>query len=151
MKTTKKLILALTLILSFMTISSFANSPQDAPKTDTEKVIDNADKLVVVWTSGDRDVALKMVFMYTFNAKKYGWWEDITFLIWGPSSKLLAEDKELKDYVKEMQKVGITTVACKACADSYGVADKLEELGVTVRYAGQELTKYIKERHVVTF
>ena len=30
---------------------------------------DNKDKLVVVWTSGDREVALKMVFMYTINSK----------------------------------------------------------------------------------
>ncbi|MBL7110930.1 MAG: hypothetical protein ISS19_03195 [Bacteroidales bacterium] len=28
------------------------------------------EKLVVLWTSGDREVALKMAFMYTFNAKK---------------------------------------------------------------------------------
>jgi len=27
-------------------------------------------KLLVVWTSGDRDVAMNMVFMYTYNAKK---------------------------------------------------------------------------------
>jgi hypothetical protein len=106
----------------------------------------------VVWTSGDRDVALKMVFMYTFNAKKNGWWKDITLLIWGPSAKLLSEDKELQDYLKKMQEIGVIIVACKACADSYGIADKLTELGINVRYAGTELTNYIKEnRHVVTF
>lgn len=152
MKTTKKLFLTLTLIFSFMTISSFANNPQDAPKADTEKVTDNSDKLVVVWSSGDRDVALDMVFMYTSAAKKYGWWEDIIFIIWGPSAKLLAGDKELQEYIKEMQNADIVTVACKACADSYGVSDQLGELGIKVRYSGQELTKYIKGGwHVVTF
>ena len=30
-------------------------------------------ELVVLWTSGDRDVALKMVFMYTLNSKLKGW------------------------------------------------------------------------------
>lgn len=27
------------------------------------------DKLAVLWTSADREVALKMVFMYTYNSK----------------------------------------------------------------------------------
>ena len=40
-------------------------------------------ELVVLWTSGDREVALKMVFMYIFNAKSRGWWEEIRLIIWG--------------------------------------------------------------------
>lgn len=64
-------------------------------------------KLLVVWTSGDRDVAMNMVFMYTYNAKKNGWWENIRFLIWGPSSKLLSEDKELQKEIQKMKEVGI--------------------------------------------
>ena len=112
----------------------------------------NEEKLVVVWTSGDRDVALKMVYMYTYNAKKYGWWKDITFIIWGPSAKLLSTDKELHDYLKKMKEEGIVLKACKACADQYEVSDKLTELGVTVKYMGVELTDFIKEgRHVITF
>lgn len=35
----------------------------------------NSDKLVILWTSGDREVALKMVFMYGLNAKVKGWWK----------------------------------------------------------------------------
>ena len=101
-------------------------------------------KLAVVWTSGDRDVALKMVFMYTFNAKKQGWWKDVQFIIWGPSSKLLSEDKEIQDYLKKMKGQGIKLLACKACADSYGVSDKLEELGVEVKYMGVPLTELLK-------
>ena len=50
-----------------------------------------------------------------------------------------------------MLDAGIHVMACKACADLYGVADKLQDLGVTVKYAGQDLTKFIKERKVVTF
>ncbi|RLB28776.1 MAG: DsrE family protein, partial [Deltaproteobacteria bacterium] len=32
------------------------------------------DTLVVLWSSGDREVATRMVFMYTLNAKRKGWW-----------------------------------------------------------------------------
>jgi len=55
--------------------------------------------LLVLWSSGDRDIAMNMVFMYTFNSKKNGWWENIRFLIWGASSKLLSTDKELQQAV----------------------------------------------------
>ena len=110
------------------------------------------DKLVVLWTSGDRDVALKMVFMYTGNAPRAGWWEDITLIVWGPSSKLLAGDEELQEQVKAMKEAGIHLEACRACADMYGVATDLEALGIDVKYMGSVLTGYIKEgRHVLTF
>ena len=111
-----------------------------------------ASKLLVVWTSGDREVALKMVYMYTFHAKERGWWGQIRFLIWGPSSQLLAEDKELQDYLQKMKDAGVEIIACKACADMYGVTDKLQELGVNVFYVGSVFTDMLKSGWVtVTF
>ena len=108
--------------------------------------------LVVIWSSGDREVALKMVFMYTYNAKKHGWWENITFIVWGPSEKLLAEDNELKNYLKKMIEEGVTVEACKACSDMYGVSEKLEKLGVDVKYMGVPLTEYLKnDMKIITF
>ena len=40
------------------------------------------EKLFVLWSSGDREVAKKMVFMYTLNAKLNGWWNDISLIVW---------------------------------------------------------------------
>jgi hypothetical protein len=58
------------------------------------------DELVVLWTSGDREVALKMVFMYAFNSRRFKWgWKNVTLVVWGPSAKLLSEDKELQEYL----------------------------------------------------
>lgn len=111
----------------------------------------SGNKLVVLWTSGDREVALKMAFMYTYNAKTRGWWEDITLVVWGPSAKLLTEDRELQDYMHRIIDAGVTVKACKGCSDQYGVSEKLEELGITVLYIGEELTDYIKEgREILT-
>ncbi|MCP4901388.1 MAG: DsrE family protein [bacterium] len=124
---------------------------QPAPEA---KEVRPEDKLVVVWTSGDRDVALKMVFMYTYNASasRFGWWDDITLVVWGPSAKLLSEDKELQEYIAKMKEAGITLEACKACADMYEASGKLTELGIDVKYMGDVLTNYVKEgRHVLTF
>ena len=144
------LIVLMTLFLSMpMLKASEVNLKNDEAKNKTE--VSEADKLVVVWTSGDKEVAMKMVFMYTYNAKKQAWWDDVTLLVWGPSSKLLSQDKDLQNYVKKMIESGVHVMACKACADEYGVADKLKEIGVTVKHAGQDLTQFIKDRKVVTF
>jgi hypothetical protein len=116
-----------------------------------EMMIESEKGLVVVWTSGDREVALKMVFMYTLNSSLHGWWENIRLVVWGPSSKLVAEDEELKEYMKKMKEAGIILEACKACADLYGVSESLKDLGIDVKYMGQPLTSYIKTEHVITF
>jgi hypothetical protein len=108
--------------------------------------------LIIVWTSGDREVALNMVFMYAFNSMKKGWWEQVNLIVWGPSSKLLTQDKELQDYIKRMKDIGIIIEACKTCADNYGVSEDLENLGITVRFMGEPLTSYLKEKQsVITF
>ncbi len=110
------------------------------------------DSLVVLWSSGDRDVALKMVFMYTYNAKLHNWWENIIFIVWGSSEKLLTEDKELQEYLKKMLDADIRVEACRACSDMYGVSEKLRDLGVDVKYMGIPLTDYIKEDlKIITF
>ncbi len=143
-----KLLVILVIGLIFLNMQN--TNAQDNPNPKVENQTDS-DKLVVVWTSGDKEVAVKMVYMYTYNAKKNGWWKDITFVIWGPSSKLLSEDIDLQDYLNKMKEEGIVVEACKACADMYGVSDKLSELGIDVKYMGTTLTDYIKKEHVITF
>lgn len=141
------------LALSFILLNSQNLCAQDSETATTESTVTpDSEKLVVIWTSGNIEVAKKMVYMYTYNAKKYGWWKDITFIIWGPSSNLLAENNELQEYLKKMKEEGIVLEACKACTDMYEVSNKLIELGVDVKYMGTVLTDYIKsDRHVITF
>ena len=110
-------------------------------------------ELVVLWTSGDREVALKMVFMYTLNSKLKGWWKEVTFIVWGCSSKLISVDTELQAYLFKMKEAGVKLMACLACADMYGVSDDLEKLGIEVKYMGQPLTEFLKNDNykVITF
>ena len=132
-------------ILGTLCVVLLANALTLEPSTDLKDSVSNEpSKLVVVWTSGDREVALKMVYMYTYNAKKNGWWDNIRFIVWGPSSKLLSEDKELQDYTQKMKEVGVEIFACKACADMYGVSEKLSELGLEVKYIGEDLTEMLQ-------
>jgi hypothetical protein len=113
---------------------------------------DNKDKLVVVWTSGDREVALKMVFMYTLNAKLRGWFKDVTLVVWGPSTKLLSEDEDMQTYIGTIKDSGVELLACRACTDEYGVTEALEKLGIEVIYMGEPLTSYLKDDiKIITF
>lgn len=106
--------------------------------------MENNNNLLIVWTSGDKEVALKMVFMYACNARKNGWWDQITLLVWGPSAKLSSEDQEIREALKNIKGEGVELLACKGCADMYGVSGKLGEIGIRVQYTGTYLTDYIK-------
>lgn len=105
---------------------------------------DQSEKLVVLWTSGDRDVALHMVMMYTLNSRLKNWWQDVTLLIWGASSKLLSQDEEIQLYIPKLKEVGVEVIACKKCAENLGVVEQLEQLGVNVFYTGETLTQFLK-------
>lgn len=105
---------------------------------------DEPTRLAVVWTSGDSEVAHKMVFMYVHNAQKRRWYDQTLLIVWGPSSRLLAGDRELQAKVKEMIGDGVKIEACKACADLYGVSPALSELGIDVKYMGQPLSQILQ-------
>ena len=108
--------------------------------------------LNIIWSSSDRDVALKMVFMYAKNAKLKGWWKEVKLIVWGPSAMLLSSDNELQNYVKVLLESGVEVLACKACADSYGVSSSLESIEIKVLYMGEILTNSLKNNEkVLTF
>jgi hypothetical protein len=109
------------------------------------------DALVVLWKTGDKFNAEELVIPYTLNSKLKNWWKEVTLINWGSASRLISEDKELQERVKELKEAGVILQACKACADKLGVTETLESLGIEVIYMGEPLTKYIKEgKHVLT-
>jgi hypothetical protein len=103
-----------------------------------------SDSLVVIWVSGDREVARKMVFMYTKNSKLKDWWGRVKLVVWGPSAHLLSVDRELQEELEDLKAAGVELQACKACADLYGVTDYLKSLGIDVIYMGAPLTEMLK-------
>jgi hypothetical protein len=131
----KHFVLIIFLIFTFSGIYA-----QNEMKTEN-----NTNKLAVLWTSGDPEVAEKMAFMYTLNAKKQGWFDEVVLIVWGPSAKLLAENKMLQDYVKKMQEAGIKVEACIACARMYEVDGKLKEMAIDVKGMGVPLSNYLKD------
>jgi len=110
------------------------------------------DKLAVLWISGDRDVAEKSCLMYTHAAKRNAWFDEVVLIVWGSSSKLLAEDEALQEKVKAMIKDGVILEACIACSNGFGVTEDLKALGIDVKGMGVPLTSYLKSGyHVLTY
>ena len=133
-------------LISVLALASVKTMAQNEPQQET------TDKLVVLWTSGDPYVAERVAFMYTHAAKKNEWFKEVTLIIWGPSAKLIAENKKLQEKVGAMQQDGVEIKACIACASSYNVVDKLRSMGYEVKGMGKPLTKYLKsDAKVLTF
>lgn len=121
-------------------------------KAETQKP-SSKEKLTIVWTSGDPEVAHRMVLMYGKAAKSNQWFDEVQLIIWGPSARLVAADKEIQAKLTEMKQNGIVIEACVVCADSYGVSDRLRDLGIEVKPMGKPLSDVIrqKENHLITF
>jgi hypothetical protein len=139
---------AVVIALAFVTGALlFAQAPKPSGITESQE-----SRLAVVWTSGDPDVAHRVCFMYCHNAKKQKWFDQVTLVVWGPSARLLAGDEDLQAKVKAMMDDGVRVQACVACADSYGVSDRLRDMKIEVRGMGPVLTDMLKQGwKVLTF
>jgi len=138
----KKHLLLLIVLIGFSSLT----------QAQDKKMEDNKNKLAVIWSSGDPEVAEKVCFMYTLNAKKQGWFDEVVLIVWGPSAKLLAENEELQADIKKMMEAGVRVEACISCAKMYGVDQALSDLDIDVRPMGIPLTNYLKEGwHTLNF
>ncbi len=136
MKSAKMKKLLLFLMILFMSTcvqTAFSQEDKAAPS-----------KLAVLWTSGDSEVAHNVAFMYAHNAKRVGWFDEVTLIVWGPSQRNLVGDKRLQEKIKAMQKDGVVVEACIACAMNYGIVEELKALGISVRGMGIPLTNHLK-------
>lgn len=110
------------------------------------------DKLNILWTTDNKDTIFNMIAMYAGNSKRLNWWKEVNIIIWGASAKLAGDDTQVQTEILELLNQGITIEACKDCCDNFGVTEKIERLGVSVRYMGEPLTAYIKnDEKILTF
>jgi hypothetical protein len=100
-------------------------------------------KLNVLWTTGEKEVALRMIFIYLMDAKSMGWYDEITLVIWGPSARLVAGDKAIQKELDFLLQSGIKVEACQGCTEAYKVTDAIRALGINVRFMGEPLTEIL--------
>ena len=118
----------------------------------SKKSIPENEKLVLVWSSGERDVALKTVLLFSYKSISEGWWKHVTLIIWGPSQKIVLEDSLVRNFLQKNINAGVEVIACKSCATDYNACEEFEGMGIDVRYVGQLVSEFTKgERKVMTF
>ena len=110
-------------------------------------------KLLIVWSSGEVEVARKLVLLYGSVMLERKYWDEATIMIWGPSAQLLATDTQLQEQFKVVLHSGVKFNACVVCTDDYGVSDKLRALGVDLVHTGEMLTEALQSEDikVITF
>ncbi len=146
MSTTMKGRLNLGIVCLALILYALCSPLLTACYAEESKPAAKSSKLFVLWTSGEKEVALKgPVFMYPMYTKSKGWWDQVRFIIWGPSGKLLVEDAEVQKNLKKLQEAGIEVMACKWCSDQYGISEKLESMGIEVLYVGPIITEMLKD------
>ena len=101
-------------------------------------------KLLILWSSADPEVAKKLVLLYGSVILPRGYWDEAHLMVWGPSSKLLAENMELQAMLKTVLETGVKASTCVVCSDDYGVTDTLRELGVEPTHTGELLTNALQ-------
>ena len=101
-------------------------------------------KLTVLWTTDNPVTAMDMVLLYSHNAFKHGWWEEVTVSIWGASVHLVKENEVIQEELKAMIAAGIKVEACIVCANRNNATEVLQELGVKVYGWGDPLTRALK-------
>jgi intracellular sulfur oxidation DsrE/DsrF family protein len=103
-----------------------------------------SDKIVVFWTSQDREIAQNMVFHYTRNFQLDSNWKRVRLVIWGPSIRLLALDKELQEHLEELKRIGIELQACESNIHANDFSDDLLRLGFDIVSISDPIAEYRK-------
>ena len=103
-------------------------------------------KLTILWTNADPITSEFMVMMYAKAAIKNKFWEEVRVIIWGATSKLVAENINIQKLVAEAMEAGVEFSACQACAEALGTKQALLEQGIEMRFWGVPLTEIIKNK-----
>ena len=105
-------------------------------------------RLLIVWSSGEKEVATKLILLYGSVMLPRSYWDEATIMVWGPSVKLLAQDKELQEKMQVVRETGVQFNACVVCANEYGVSKNLENLGIELTHTGEMLTESLQNDDV---
>ena len=103
---------------------------------------------VLIWlASGERE-KLEPGILWGINAKKNGWVDEVRFVVFGESEKLLLKDQGLFEMINEVQ----PPTFCVHLAESEGIDQGLIEMGANLIDVGEPIAEAIKEGfQVMTF
>jgi hypothetical protein len=103
-------------------------------------------ELNVLWTNADPLTAEHMVLLYTINAKKREWFEEVNLIIWGATAALVIDNEKINKLVIEAMQVGVNVIGCIHCAKQLGKDVALTKMGIKLSPMGIPLTEIIKQK-----
>ena len=106
-----------------------------------------SDKILVIIGTAEQGKAHAGA-MYAVNALKHSWMNDVKLFLFGPAEKLLLEDPDFEDLVRQFIAHERTPVACRFLADRDGQTVALTDLGVDVEYVGPLISEAIQAGYV---
>jgi hypothetical protein len=104
-----------------------------------------ADKVFVIIADADREKALEVSLIYPLNCTKNTWLKEVKVILFGPSEKLAAFDKQVQEKIQDIKGFGAEVLACKWCADRMNITPQLEAQGIKVAYVGPVISELIKD------
>ena len=103
--------------------------------------------LHILWTNADVTTGKLMVMMYAKYSMKNGWWDKVTVILWGGTTRLMAESEEMQAEMRMLrEEYGVGFVGCITCAKELGVAEKLAAMGIELTPWGPPLTELIRNK-----
>lgn len=103
---------------------------------------------VLIWLASGDIEKLKPGILYGINALKYDWLDDVKFVVFGDSERIIPEDTEL---FEKLEETGNTSY-CRYIADDMGITAELEKKGAKTVYVGDYISDLIKDGYqVITF
>ena len=102
---------------------------------------------VLIWLASGELEKLQPGILYGTNARKFGWLDDVQFVVFGESERLLLKHPETFALLNDN-----SAAYCKFVADDMGITAELEEKGANIIYVGDYISKFIKDGYqVITF
>lgn len=103
-------------------------------------------KLLVLISTAEKEKALTGL-LYSVNALKRNWYEDVKVYFMGPIEKLITEDKDIQDKMQALFEFK-PPFACKAVSDKENISSELEKLGYQLEYIGQSISDDINNGYI---
>lgn len=108
-------------------------------------------KLHILWTNDNVLTAKHMLLLYASKTLEFKLWDEVTIIIWGASSKLVAENKQIQQLIADAQKTGVKFSSCIKCAEDLGTTQALLDQDIELIAWGKPLTELIKNKeHLIT-
>lgn len=103
---------------------------------------------VLIWLASGEKAKLMPGILWGLNATRNNWVDEVRFVIFGDSERLIMNDDELFSMVSEVR----GTMYCKHVAEAEGIEAGLEEKGAYLVNVGQPIAEAIKDGFtVITF